>query len=87
MIKKQDDPRLKSQKQNVIRFEEYRQIIRTAINQALERLKKAQKSCLDEGSSQMDLFAAEKLQPEIDQLKKMLRDIDSLIPENMKRGS
>ncbi|MFO7866159.1 MAG: hypothetical protein R6V02_05020 [Candidatus Aminicenantes bacterium] len=87
MMEKQDDPRMKSQKQNITRFEKYRHMIKADLNEALEALKEAQKSCLDQGSGQMELFAAEKLHPEIDRLKNLIRHVESLVPENIKGGS
>lgn len=83
MIEKQDDPRLKTQKQKITRFEGYRQKIKTNLNYSMVSLNEAQKACLDEGSVQMKLFAAEKLQREIDQLEKLIRHVDSLLPENI----
>jgi hypothetical protein len=35
----------------------------------------------------MELFAAEKLEPEIDRMENLIRHVESLIPENIKRGS
>lgn len=86
MIKKQNDPRMKSHKQTITRFEEFRQMIKDNIEESLENLQEAQKHCLDEGSKQMELFAEEKLQYEIDHLENLFRHVDSLIPENIKRG-
>ncbi len=87
MIKKQDDPRMKNRKQNIARFEAHRKMIRTDLTESLNSLKEAQKTSLDEGGTQMELFAAEKLQPEIDQMEELIRHLDSLIPENIKQES
>jgi len=87
MIKQQDDPRMKSQKQNVTRSEEFRNMIKANLDEALDSLKEAQKNSLDLGSRQMELFAAEKLEPEIDRMENLIRHVESLIPENIKRGS